>query len=71
MCYELERVFGIFWDKIDVIYNGICLEKKYCCLDFDYCNFCCKFVEDGEKIVYYVGCMIYEKGIFVLLIVVF
>ncbi|MCT0254466.1 glycosyltransferase family 4 protein [Synechocystis sp. CS-94] len=67
MRHELERAFGTPWDKIDVIYNGIRPEKKHRRPDFDYRNFRRKFAEDGEKIVYYVGRMTYEKGISVLL----
>jgi glycosyltransferase involved in cell wall biosynthesis len=64
---EVERALATPWDKIDVIYNGIRPEKKKHQIDFDYWNFRRLFAKDGEKIVYYVGRMTYEKGIFVLL----
>jgi glycosyltransferase involved in cell wall biosynthesis len=55
------------WDKIDVVYNGIRPEKKRRTPEFDHWHFRRRFAEDGEKIVYYVGRMTYEKGVSVLL----
>lgn len=60
---EVEHALETPWDKIDVVYNGIRPEKKHRQLDFDYWNFRRQFAEDGEKIVYYVGRMTYEKGV--------
>lgn len=67
MRYEIERTLYCSWDKIDIIYNGIRPEKKQHNSDFDRLSFRHRFAEDHEKIVYYVGRMAYEKGIFVLL----
>ncbi|MFM7382418.1 MAG: glycosyltransferase family 4 protein [Microcystaceae cyanobacterium] len=67
MRHELQRVFGTPWDKMDVIYNGIRPEKKQRDPAFDYLAFRRRFAGDGEKIVYYVGRMTYEKGVSVLL----
>ncbi len=67
MRHEIERVFQAPWDKIDVVYNGIRPEKKQHSTDFDRINFRRRFALDEEKIVYYVGRMTYEKGVFVLL----
>lgn len=64
---ELERALTTPWDKMDVIYNGIRPEKKPRWHDFDAWNFRRRFADDGEKIVYYVGRMSYEKGVHVLL----
>ncbi|MGK7914718.1 MAG: glycosyltransferase family 4 protein [Prochloraceae cyanobacterium] len=64
---ELQRALGVPGDKIDVIYNGIRPEKKQLPPDFDRASFRRRFAEDGEKIVYYVGRMAYEKGVYVLL----
>ena len=67
MRYEVERVLQCPWDKIDVVYNGIRPEKKSHPTDFDAVAFRRRFAHDSERIVYYVGRMTYEKGIFVLL----
>lgn len=67
MRLELERALYCPWDKIDVVYNGICLEKKQPRRNFDYWRFRRYFAADQEKIVYYVGRMTYEKGVQVLL----
>lgn len=67
MRHEVERALGTPWDKIDVVYNGIRPEKKHRHPDFDHLSFRRRFAEDGEKIVYYVGRMTYEKGVSVLL----
>lgn len=58
---EVERVLESPWDKMDVIYNGIRPEKKHRTPEFDHANFRRRFADDGEKIVYYVGRMTYEK----------
>jgi glycosyltransferase involved in cell wall biosynthesis len=54
-------------DKVDVIYNGICQEKKQPRREFDFWKFRRRFAADQEKIVYYVGRLTYEKGIDLLL----
>ena len=64
---EIQRVFQTPADKIDVIYNGIRPEKKHHGEQFDRIKFRRRFANDKEKIIYYVGRMTYEKGIFVLL----
>ncbi len=66
MRLEVERALGAPWNKIDVVYNGIHLEKKRCEM-FDTQEFRRRFANDQEKIVYYVGRMTYEKGVSVLL----
>lgn len=63
MRLEMERALHCAWDKIDVVYNGICIAKKEPNLDFDYWQFRRRFAADEEKIVYYVGRMTYEKGV--------
>lgn len=67
MRYEVERVLQCPWDKIDVVYNGIRPEKKIHSTDFDAVAFRRRFAHDSERIIYYVGRMTYEKGVFVLL----
>jgi glycosyltransferase involved in cell wall biosynthesis len=67
MRQEVKEALHSPWDKIDVIYNGIRPEKKKHHQNFRFSNFRRGFAEDGEKIVYYVGRMAYEKGVSVLL----
>jgi glycosyltransferase involved in cell wall biosynthesis len=67
MRQEVKEALHSPWDKIDVIYNGIRPEKKKHHQDFHLSDFRRGFAEDGEKIVYYVGRMAYEKGVSVLL----
>ncbi len=64
---EVERALGSPWDKIDVVYNGIYPHKKHRHPDFNYWNFRRRFAEDSERIVYYVGRMTWEKGVYFLL----
>jgi glycosyltransferase involved in cell wall biosynthesis len=54
-------------DKIDVVFNGIRAEKKQISPDVDLVSFRRRFARDDEKIIYYVGRMTHEKGIFRLL----
>jgi glycosyltransferase involved in cell wall biosynthesis len=67
MRQEVERAFGCPSHKIDVIYNGICQEKKQPRRELDFWKFRRRFAADQEKIVYYVGRLTYEKGIDILL----
>lgn len=67
MRHELQRALGTPWDKLDVIYNGICPEKKQPDPNFDAVSFRNRFAKDDQKIIYYVGRMTYEKGVSVLL----
>jgi glycosyltransferase involved in cell wall biosynthesis len=64
---EVERALETPWDKMDVIYNGVRPEKKHRTPEFDHWSFRRRFADDGEKIVYYVGRMTYEKGVSVLI----
>ena len=67
MRHEVHRALGCPWNKIDVVYNGIRPEKKHPLPESDYWNFRRRFAEDSEKIVYYVGRMAREKGVYLLL----
>ncbi|MDJ0796344.1 MAG: glycosyltransferase family 4 protein [Calothrix sp. MO_167.B12] len=64
---EVKWVLHCPWDKIDIIYNGIRPEKKQPNSNFPAEDFRRRFAADGEKIVYYVGRMTYEKGVSILL----
>lgn len=67
MRHEVHRALLSPLDKIDVVYNGICPEKKPTRSEFDAWGFRRRFAADPEKIVYYVGRMTFEKGVHVLL----
>ncbi len=67
MKQEVHRALDTPWDKIDVVFNGIRPEKKRPLQGRDRLDFRRRFANDSEKIVYYVGRMSYEKGVFVLL----
>jgi glycosyltransferase involved in cell wall biosynthesis len=67
MRQEVHQILGCKLENINVIYNGIRPEKKQRPDDFDFWEFRRNFAADHEKIVYYVGRMTYEKGVFVLL----
>lgn len=64
---EIHRVLQVPADKIDVIYNGLRLEKWQHPPRFDQMVFRRQFAADHEKIIFYVGRMVYEKGIPILL----
>jgi glycosyltransferase involved in cell wall biosynthesis len=63
MRLEVQRALHCSWDKVDVVYNGISLEKRQPRRNFDFWRFRRRFAADQEKIVYYVGRMTYEKGV--------
>jgi glycosyltransferase involved in cell wall biosynthesis len=67
MRHEIERALETPWNKIDTVYNGIHAAKKQRYPNINYDAFRRHFAEEGEKIVYYVGRMTYEKGVSVLL----
>ena len=67
MHWEVDEVLGCHPDHIHTIYNGIKPEKKQRPQDFDFWSLRRSFATDHEKIIYYVGRMTPEKGIFVLL----
>ncbi len=66
---EVERAFKCPDTKVDVIYNGLNLARATCLhrQDFDPITWRAKYAEFDQKIIYYVGRITYEKGIFILL----
>ncbi len=65
---EVEYALGVPWDKIDVIANGVRAQK----LDFHFspeeaAAFRSRFALPHEKILFFVGRMVREKGVHVLL----
>lgn len=58
---ELQRLFGLPFEKINVIPNGINL-NNFSGIERDY-EFRRKYAMDNEKIILYVGRLVYEKGV--------
>ena len=58
---ELQRLFGLPFEKINVIPNGINL-SNFTGIERDY-DFRRQYAMDNEKIILYVGRLVYEKGI--------
>ena len=58
---ELQRLFGLPYEKINVIPNGINL-SNFTGIERDY-DFRRQYAMDNEKIILYVGRLVYEKGI--------
>src|SRR5574344_703069 len=58
---ELQRLFGLPYEKINVIPNGVNL-NSYDGIARDY-DFRRKYARDDEKIIVYIGRIVYEKGV--------
>ena len=58
---ELQRLFGLPYDKINVIPNGVNL-NLYSGIERDY-DFRRRYAMDNEKIILYLGRLVYEKGV--------
>ena len=58
---ELQRLFGLPFEKINVIPNGINL-TNFNGIDKDY-DFRRKYAMDNEKIILYIGRLVHEKGV--------
>ena len=58
---ELQRLFGLPFDKINVIPNGINL-NNFNGIERDY-DFRRQYAMDNEKIILYLGRLVYEKGV--------
>ncbi len=58
---ELQRLFGLPYEKINVIPNGVNL-NMYNGIEKDY-DFRRKYAMDNEKIILFMGRLVYEKGI--------
>ena len=58
---ELQRLFGLPFEKISVVPNGINY-NNYENIEKDY-DFRRQYAMDNEKIILYVGRLVYEKGI--------
>ena len=58
---ELQRLFGLPYEKINVVPNGVNL-NLFNGIERDY-NFRRKYAMDNEKIILFMGRLVYEKGI--------
>ena len=58
---EIQRIFGLPYDKISVIPNGVKLDK-FEGIERDY-DLRRQYAMDNEKIILYVGRLVYEKGV--------
>lgn len=58
---ELQRLFGLPYEKINVVPNGVNL-SLFNNVERDY-NFRRKYAMDNEKIILFMGRLVYEKGI--------
>ncbi len=58
---ELQRLFGLPFEKINVVPNGVNL-NLFNGVERDY-NFRRRFAMDNEKIILFMGRLVYEKGI--------
>lgn len=58
---ELQRLFGLPFEKINVVANGVNL-SLFNGVERDY-NFRRKYAMDNEKIILFMGRLVYEKGI--------
>ena len=58
---ELQRLFGLPFEKINVVPNGINI-NNFAGIEKDY-EFRRQYAMDNEKIILYVGRLVYEKGV--------
>ena len=58
---ELQRLFGLPYEKINVVSNGVNL-NLFNGIERDY-NFRRRFAMDNEKIILFMGRLVYEKGV--------
>mgnify|MGYP000569777668 CR=1 FL=1 len=58
---EIQRLFGLPFEKINVVANGVNL-NKFSGMERDY-NFRRRYAMDNEKIILFMGRLVYEKGI--------
>ena len=66
MVSHIESIFHLPSDKIDMIPNGVDIDT-YNNINGDLSNFRAKFALPEEKIILYVGRLVYEKGIHILI----
>lgn len=67
MASQINSYFNTPLDKIDVVPNGIYVPSDPFDTESERLAFRRRFVEDDQPLVYYVGRLVYEKGLHVLL----
>lgn len=65
MRHQISDIFSVPWEKIWVIPNGVEPEKFN--FEFDWLNFRRRYARDEEKIIFYIGRHVFEKGIHLLI----
>ncbi len=66
MAHEVQSFFGVPSDKLDVIYNGVNPPHMPYLSPAERAAFRAVYAEPEERIVYYVGRVVHEKGVQVL-----
>lgn len=61
MCAQIQEIFEIPGNKIEIIPNGIEILEDGLAIDYE--TFRAKYVEKDEKMIIYAGRIVYEKGI--------
>ena len=67
MADQIYDYFSTPLDKIDVVPNGIYVHPNPFASEEERCAFRRRFVADDQPLVYYVGRIVYEKGLHILL----
>lgn len=67
MCEELQRYFETPLDKIDIIPNGVNPVWGERCTEMQLNNLRWRYAPNGERLLFFVGRMVYEKGVQVLI----
>lgn len=65
MRQQLSDLFKTPWEKMWIIPNGVDIKSFE--LEFDWLNFRRKYASDDEKIIFFVGRHVFEKGIHLLI----
>jgi glycogen(starch) synthase len=66
MAYQVREFFQVPPDKVDVVPNGVDVSRFEMWNGVDLTHFRNRYALPGEKIIFYVGRVVYEKGVHVL-----
>ena len=64
---ELQQFFDVPFDKIDIIPNGVNPDAGADCTEMELTNLRWRYAPNGERLLFFVGRVVYEKGIQVLI----
>ncbi len=67
MAQQVHKFFTVPFDKLDVIYNGVQLPQTIAMSDRERASFRALYAQPEQQIVYYVGRLVHEKGVQVLI----